>query len=230
MIDGFGRHCIPLLYFWPMPLELDIQSPENARVGVWKISEPAAFFAERLSLSEAETAHVGSLNPVRTLDWLASRFVLDQIIDHTSRIETRTLSSGKPYLVGRDEQISLSHSDDYVAAMIGYTDVGVDIQRCKEKIVSVEHKFARPEESSRIDRSNEITHLHVLWSAKEALYKIYARKQLNFTRHLYVDLPTILEPQGRFTGIITTAEEELHCVLYYLILKNYVLVYGQKIS
>lgn len=212
-----------------MPLVLDVQSPENARVGVWRISEPAAYFAERLSLSKTETAHIANLNGVKTLDWLASRFVLDQIIDHSSRIETSALSSGKPYLIGRDEHISLSHSDDYVAAMIGLTDVGVDIQRCKEKIVTVEHKFARPEESARVDRTNEIKHLHVLWSAKEALYKIYARKKLSFITNLYVQLPTHLEPQGRFEGLIRTSQEELHCALHYLILENYVLVYGQKI-
>lgn len=216
--------------FEAMPLILDKHTPEQSRIGVWHVDEPEGYFTDRLQLSESELKTLSILSPVKRHEWLASRCVLDQIIDHSERIETGTLPSGKPILIGRKEEISLSHSDAFVAAMVGMTDVGIDIQRCKEKILQVEHKFANDEESARIDRSQVILHLHILWGAKEALYKIYARKQLNFRRHLFVDLPGNVSENGHFIGEIRVGEEQIRCALYYHILQNYVLVYGQKTS
>lgn len=213
-----------------MPLVLDISTAEQTRIGIWRVEEPIPFFLNGLDLSQAEHILLSALNPVKQLEWLASRYVLDHITDHTERLETATLTTGKPYLVGRPEEISLSHSEAYVAAMIGQTDVGVDIQRCKEKILGLEHKFANPEESARIDRSRAMQYLHVLWSAKEALYKIYAQKRLNFRTHLFVDLPSRLVESGTFGGSIRVADTEIRCNLNYRMIDNYVLVYGHKIS
>ncbi|HLF63434.1 MAG TPA: 4'-phosphopantetheinyl transferase superfamily protein [Saprospiraceae bacterium] len=211
-----------------MSLVLDITTPEEARLGVWRIEEDSSFFSERLLLSDTEQSSLSILNSSKRLEWLASRFVLDQITNHSERIETSTRPSGKPYLIGRKEHISLSHSDAYVAAMIGDSDVGIDIQRCKDKIVRLEHKFANTMESACIDRSQAVLHLHILWSAKEALYKIYARKQLNFISHIFIDLPKLIQERGRFSGVVHAPDKELLCILDYLIIENYVLVYAQR--
>jgi 4'-phosphopantetheinyl transferase EntD len=211
-----------------MPLILDITTPEESRVGVWHVAEDALYFQKQLSLSDTENAVLQGLRPVKKTEWLASRYLLDTLVDHHERIETGTLDTGKPFLVDRGEEISLSHSDQYVAAMVGNTPVGVDIQQCKEKILRVEHKFAHPEESKQIDRSNALLHLHVLWGAKEALYKVHAKKQLSFSRHIFVRLPPALGTSGQFAGEIRADHGQIDCILYYRILKEYVLVYAQK--
>jgi len=210
-----------------MALILDIQPYEKTRLGVWRIDETAEFFSSNLILSVAEKSLLSTLLPTKKLEWLASRYVLDQILDHPDRIDTGTLPSGKPILIGRDEEISLSHSDNYVAAMIGNTSVGIDIQRCKNKILQLEHKFASAEESALIDRSQAVVHLHILWGAKEALYKIYSKKQLNFVSQIFVYLSPQIRENGEFSGMVKVSGEILHCKLSYLVLDHYVLVYGQ---
>lgn len=208
---------------------LDIMTPEKARVGVWRVEEDQDFFLNNLTLSPTETGTLESLPPVKKHEWLASRYLLDCLVDHHTRIETGTRRTGKPYLVGRQEEISFSHSDACVAVMVGETDLGIDIQRCKEKIARVEHKFANAAESARIDRSDALLHLHVLWGAKEALYKVHAKKQLSFLSNIFVDLPEDIGDRGRFSGQINIRNTVTVCVLYYVIIDNYVLVYGQKV-
>ena len=211
-----------------MPLVLDITTSEQTRVGVWRIEENDVFFSDTINLSAAEKTVLNNLRDRNKLEWLASRFLLDRLLDHDTRIETGMLPSGKPYLIGRGEEISLSHSDSYVAAMVGTTDVGVDIQKCKDKILRVEHKFANAIESACIDRSQATLHLHVLWGAKEVMYKIYAKKQLSFISHIFVDVPPQVGEKGRFTGFVRTGDVRIDCIMDYLIIDNYVLVYGHK--
>ena len=218
------------MYIYGMPVFLDEQVFTNARLGVWQVDEPVEYFLQRLPLTEDESTLISGMREPNRLEWLASRYLLDHICGHPERIDTVTDTHGKPHLVGRPEEISLSHSGTYVAAMLGIRDVGVDIQLCKDKILRLEHKFARPEESERIDRDHALIHLHVLWGAKETLYKIYARKQLHFIRHLHVDLPEHLSDRGAFSGNITISGETIDCILEYHIFKPYVLVYGQSIA
>ena len=208
---------------------LDIATPQS-RVGVWHIEESPAFFLEHLSLSEKEQSTFAALTPRKQIQWLASRYALDLIVDHHERIETGAMPTGKPYLVGRNDEISLSHSEEYVAAMTGRVPVGVDIQKCKEKILQLEHKFARPSESAQIDRKEPVLHLHILWGAKEVLYKIYSLKKLNFLTHLSVDLPGKLSEKGDFTGVVRNGLTEIRCALEYRILEEFVLVYGHKVN
>ena len=211
-----------------MPITIQENVFEGAQLGVWEICEEPAYFLDRVTLTPLEQDVVNGLSAVRLREWLASRYLLKVLLNAPEPLETDSLPTGKPFLVGRSEEISLSHSGDYVAVMVGQGNVGVDIQKCKEKISKLEHKFARPEESAGIDRSREVLHLHLLWGAKEALYKIYARKSLDFIANLHVDLPTAFDTQGTFTGQILVGTEIIPCLLRYRIFEPYVLVYGQE--
>lgn len=218
----------PPMYFYAMPRILHKEVFGTAKLGAWKITEPSAFFSGYLHLTPNERTKLEGLPPVRQREWLASRYLLKSLIGMDEEMEIANHPTGKPYLLDRNEEISLSHSADCVAVMVGDTDVGVDIQICKEKILRLEHKFAHPEESACIDRSHALEHLHILWGAKETLYKIYARKQLHFITHLFVSLPKTLDTEGYFRGVIRISGEEIVCDLGYHILENYVLVYGRK--
>jgi phosphopantetheinyl transferase len=199
-------------------------------VGVWHIEEDPSFFYENLALSMREQLVVSGLQPRKRIQWLASRYLLDLLVEHHERLETSSLETGKPILVDRIEEISLSHSEEYVAAMTGLLPVGVDIQKCKPKILELEHKFARPSESAIIDRRNPMLHLHILWGAKEVLYKIYSLRRLNFLSHLSVELPEVVHEHGVFTGSIENGAISIPCNLEYRIMSDYVLVFGSKMN
>lgn len=219
-----------MVYFYAMPLLLIRDVLDDARLGVWQITEPHAYFLDRLSLTNNEQAALDRLPSPRQREWLASRYLLKVLIGVGEQLEIDNHPTGKPYLIGRAEEISLSHSVDRVAVVVGTGDVGVDIQICKDKIVALEHKFARPEESGCIDRHQTVRHLHLLWGAKETLYKIYAQKQLHFVTHLHVDLPEHVDGSGHFTGHIRIEGSQIPCTLEYLMLDEYVLVYGKRMD
>jgi 4'-phosphopantetheinyl transferase EntD len=53
-------------------------------------------------------------------------------------------------------------------------------------------KFIGPGERPQLIPEHELLQLHLIWSAKEAMYKAFGRRQLDFKEHLVVDL-------GKFT-------------------------------
>jgi 4'-phosphopantetheinyl transferase EntD len=58
-------------------------------------------------------------------------------------------------------------------------------------------KFVGPGERVQLIPEHELLQLHLIWSAKEAMYKAFGRRQLDFKEHLVVDL-------GAFSADTTT--------------------------
>ena len=90
---------------------------------------------------------------------------------------------GKPFLDGSNQFISFSHSEDLVAVAVSDVPVGIDIQLGVEKIARISHKFVNSEEASFANR-DLLTNLHLIWGAKEAVFKAYGRKEVDFRKHM----------------------------------------------
>ena len=94
-------------------------------------------------------------------------------------------SFNKPYLEGRSEHISISHSHDKLAVLINSKEnTGVDIELIRDKVVNVQEKFLNEMELSYA--RNHVDTLLTLWAAKEAMYKVHGEKELEFAKHLQV--------------------------------------------
>lgn len=94
---------------------------------------------------------------------------------------------GKPYL--KDGTfISISHSHEFTGIILSKTDeVGIDIEKKREKILRIAHKFTPLEEYRTIANTEAlIQKLTQVWCAKESLYKIYATPGLSFLNHIVV--------------------------------------------
>ena len=79
------------------------------------------------------------------------------------------LPSGQPVLVDSQEHISISHSDGWFAVYIANDPVGVDIQVPRARIGQGKHYFLNEKER----HLDDLELLHLIWGAKEALYKKY---------------------------------------------------------
>lgn len=93
-------------------------------------------------------------------------------------------STGKPIV--NEGHISISHSRNNV--VIGYSKdhvIGVDIEFYNPKIHRIKHKFLADIENERFDTEDEKI-LTILWSIKEAIYKMEDIPGLMFKDHILV--------------------------------------------
>lgn len=189
-----------------MPVILHKSINSDTLLAVWKIEEQDSTLYSQLQLSEEEKKLLETLyHGRRRLHWLSSRVLLRTML-HTDRyIDLRADEHNKPYIANFPQHVSISHSQDYAAVMIGSErPVGVDIEQMKEKIERIAAKFLSEKELAFIDVHQSIKHLYACWSAKEALYKLYGKRGVDFKQHL------LLEPFALRDGKIHARIEKEH--------------------
>ena len=95
--------------------------------------------------------------------------------------------AGKPHL-NDGNKISITHSNQFTGIIVSSDrEVGIDIEKQREKILRIAHKFTPIEEYSTIANTDAlIRKLTIVWGAKESLYKIYAEPGLSFLHHINV--------------------------------------------
>jgi len=151
------------------------------KIGIWKVEESIEELKSRLMLNEEELTFYNKLNKgKRNLHWLGGRVLLRYLLDTDDFIEVREDEHGKPKLINFNYEISISHSYEYAAVVISGKQVGIDIEKIKDVIVGLTHKFMNDDELKSIDNSSNLEKLYVYWSAKESLFKLNGKKHLNF--------------------------------------------------
>ena len=121
----------------------------------------------------------------RLIETAGTRFLLDELLGRGTYTLNYT-EHNKPFLEGRSERISISHSHDLLAIVVNAREeTGVDIELIREKVLRIRHKFLN--DAERQFAGNDLEKLITLWAAKESMYKVYGRKKLDFCSHLHVD-------------------------------------------
>jgi 4'-phosphopantetheinyl transferase len=164
---------------------------ETCCVALWKITEDEPTLALSLTLSADEQADLNRIHyPAHRVEWLASRVALQSLAAQLGYGYQGLYKDefGKPHLIGRagDPSVSLSHTEGWAAAAWHPTrPVGLDIEPLRDKFSRV---------VPRVLSASEIAHagghtgrLAVYWCAKEALYKLYGKRNLTFRQHLLID-------------------------------------------
>ena len=161
----------------------------------------------------------------RQKEWLATRLLLKEMLGHEAIIHHHP--NGAPFLSETEKkQISISHTKDFVAIML--TDVthiaGIDIEYRSERVRKVRSRFLNAEEERFIDPAHETEHLLICWCAKETLYKIINRQEVDFCRHLHIQ-PFSYAEQGTLITFDTCSESPKHVVLQYRVEKDFVITW-----
>lgn len=137
-------------------------------VGVWRVEEDEETLKEMVGGD-----YFPGLNrlthPRRRLEWLAVRVLLrkfgyeGQVMYHPTR---------RPFLVHSRSHISISHSFPFVAVVLSdKCSVGIDIESYVRPFVQVKDKYLSEREKMWVDVDNN-RQLALIWSAKEAMYKL----------------------------------------------------------
>lgn len=133
---------------------------------------------------------------------------------------------GKPYLTKASRFISFSHTSDYLVAISSDNVVGIDIQQYSQKIERVAHKFVADSERQFIDNQQKINYLHLLWSAKESLYKADGKRGLEFKTQLLIEPFEWQDSGGMCHGQVIRTNEIQHYKINYRLLDNMILVWA----
>jgi 4'-phosphopantetheinyl transferase len=168
-----------------MPLYKRITIDTDTKVLIWKIEEPY----EDLSRGIELTAHCkerveGMKSDLHRRGFMSVRHLLaaEGYSDHDLYYDEQ----GKPHL--KDEKhISITHSFTFSAIIIGKKEVGIDIEKQREKILLIAHKFTPIEEYRTLANSDALVRkLTIVWGAKEAVYKIFATPKVSFLQHINI--------------------------------------------
>ncbi|MFN8286008.1 MAG: 4'-phosphopantetheinyl transferase superfamily protein [Chitinophagales bacterium] len=170
---------------------------ENYRLAIWRISEDAEFFSPALTAPEIT-------HEKKQLQWLATRHLVNELTGHPC--EVLKDAYGKPYLKDSAQKVSITHTALFAGVLLSdKQQVGMDLEMITPKVERIAHKFLYPEELAAIKADEKIEKLILYWSAKEALYKLHGRRQLEFKSQLLIE-PFELQLKGTLSAAIKASD------------------------
>ena len=163
--------------------------------------------------------------PALELDKLSQHNLAARVLANTVCPDFNILEKdeyGKPYFDSADYKISISHSGEYAAFMYCETeDCGIDMEQITTRVERIVSKFFREDEKEYLEHN--LSGMYMVWCAKEALYKYYGLKSLDFRDHMKIDYAPI-EQSGRIQGHIKKGDYEKTVQLDYEFFNEYLLV------
>jgi phosphopantetheinyl transferase len=169
-----------------MPLIFEkIHEDSGSKIAVWEKTESDEELLACLELDSNQKARLEEVRASRKREWLCSRMLIDQLFPDKDYKLFKD-SFGKPFIVNSNYFISLSHTDNKAAAIVSKKIVGIDIQNDVKKIDRIYPKFISQLELGAIDEEHRHESYQIFWSAKEAMYKAYGKKKLEFRKHMHL--------------------------------------------
>ena len=170
-----------------MALYKTIKVNQTTKVLIWNIEESISELSSGILLSKNSSTRMQSMkSELHQKGFLSIRYLLKEV--GYSDFGLIYDKEGKPHL--KDGKfISISHSFIFSAIIISDDlKVGIDIEKQREKILKIAHKFTPIEEYKTIANSEAlISKLTIVWGAKESLYKIYGKRKLLFLHHIHIN-------------------------------------------
>ncbi|WP_299524889.1 4'-phosphopantetheinyl transferase superfamily protein [Winogradskyella sp.] len=174
-----------------MPLYKSITVNSQTTVKIWKIEEDYDELLSPLDLKPQSLKRVESMkSELHQRGFLSVRHLLrafgysDQDLFYDDY--------GKPHLKDGNH-ISITHSFTFSGVIISENEVGIDIEKQREKIGVIAKKFV-DYEFNYLDKTSKdyVRNLTVIWGIKESLYKLFATPGMLFREHFLV-IPFMLQ-------------------------------------
>lgn len=192
----------------------------NFKIGIWKIEESESDLGSKLTLTDQDKCELSTKkSEIKRNQWLSSRMLIQYL--HENSITLSYEKSGKPIITNVDLNVSISHSKNLVAVILSDKNCGIDIEYISNKASKVRHKFLHMAENMLPANDMNDT---LLWSVKEACYKLFGNDALSFSKHIRV-LNSDFQLQGKLEVEIEKANEKKIYTVNYEKILNYFLVY-----
>ncbi|ARV07491.1 4-phosphopantetheinyl transferase [Polaribacter sp. SA4-10] len=207
-----------------MPLYKTLTISPSTNAFIWKIEESIEELKQGITLTESNEARMNSMKSnLHQKGFLSIRHLLKEV--GLSDADLQYDEYGKPHLTN-GRYISITHSFEFTAIIFSNeTPVGVDIEKQREKILKIAHKFTPIEEYKTIANVDAlISKLTIVWGGKESLYKIYGKKKLHFIDHIYIK--DFSFEDGKTTGEIRYNGEETSYEIQFLEFEGFTCTYA----
>ncbi|MFC2101603.1 4'-phosphopantetheinyl transferase family protein [Bacteroidota bacterium] len=160
----------------------------DTRLCVWHAIEDAeSLHGELLLTSEDEKIYASIRNQNRKLQWLGCRMALSHLMQ-TPKIGIRYDEFGKPSMDSILPNISFTHTGLFAAAICSSScGVGIDLEQVREKISRVAERFLTTDELTMASGEDRKEVLTLFWAAKEALYKINGKPDVDIQHDISIE-------------------------------------------
>ena len=208
-----------------MGLYLKRKLDNEAEIGVWQITETEEQLKEMSSTPSDEMEEISfirseSLRKQR----LAVRALLNTMFDE--KVYLSHHDNGKPYLENNPVNISITHTEKYVAVILHEEEnVGIDIESLDRDFSAVEKKALSEDEIEDLEDEKRNEQLAIYWCAKEAIFKLLSRYNVDFAEQIEIER---FRPRGEGeleATFIGKKDEEEEFDLEYITFDRHVLVW-----
>ena len=158
----------------------------KAEVSVWQITETEQ---ELIDLGSVPTDEMEEIALIRSeaqrKQKLAVRALLNEVFEDKMYLNHH--DNGKPYLENCITNISITHTDKYVAIIThDEDDLGIDIESLDRDFSAVEKKALSEDEIEDLDDDRRNEQLAIYWCAKEAIFKRMSQNRVDFSEQIEV--------------------------------------------
>ncbi len=168
-----------------MPLYKTITISSSTTVYIWKIEEDITTLSRNIKLTDhCQNRLQGMKSELHQRGFMSIRHLLAEA-GYTD-FDLYYDKNGKPHLHD-GKHISITHSYTFTAIIVSDQPVGIDIEKQRDKILRIAHKFTPIEEYYTLTNADaRMRKLTIVWGAKESLYKLYSQEGLSFLKHIDV--------------------------------------------
>jgi 4'-phosphopantetheinyl transferase EntD len=139
-------------------------------------------YYDRMTAIEKEKLNLIS-NQARKNEYVASRLLKSELFPEKDILYN---SVGAPFLQDMPHtHISISHTKGMVGLAVSDREVGMDLEPVRDLAKRIHFKFVNEEELKILSNEDEVQMCQA-WSAKEVLYKLAERKQIDFKKEMNI--------------------------------------------
>lgn len=210
-----------------MGLYLKKTLDNGAEILVWQVTESENELKAMCSIPSDEMEEIAMYkSESQRKQKLAVRALLDTAFDE--KVYLNHHDNGKPFIENEATNISVTHTDKYVAIILhDDDDLGIDIESLDRDFSAVEKKALTEEEIDELeeDKSEKNDQLAIYWCAKEAIYKRMGVNRVDFAEQMEVEKFNVRNEGELEATFIHKDGYEENFELEYMIFDRHVLVW-----
>ena len=170
-----------------MGLYLKKKLENEATIAVWQITETEQ---ELIELSSTPSDEMEEISYIRSESQrkqrLAVRALLNEVFEE--KVYLSHHDNGKPYLENMVTNISITHTEKYVAIILhDEEDLGIDLESLDRDFSAVEKRALSEDEIDDLDDERRNEQLAIYWCAKEAIFKRVCAYKVDFAEQIEVE-------------------------------------------
>jgi phosphopantetheinyl transferase len=200
---------------------------KDSQLAVAELNDSSDILVKKVQLNNNDKNIYSKINhEIIKVQWLTIRLLINKLLDENKHVVYN--EHDKPSLSDESHNISISHTNNYVAVIISKDKhAGIDIELRNDKVCRIKNKFLNRDELESIEKENGVIKYLLYWNAKETLYKHYGKRNLIFKENILLS-SFVLNNEGHFGGRINTKHYKEEFVINYRLFDDFTMTWCLK--